>query len=239
MERDGTAAFLNDARALPYCYRRGPPQEQGDSAARTWPRRINDYHDKKDLEKRNAGGVMEASDRAWRERGLREAVLGGDEQAWRRWYDECFDDLYAYVQWRCGGLRDHADELIQDVWLTAVRRLATFDPARGSFAGWLHGIAAGLARNHFRRARRRRAVPLPDDVACPGQAEQARREQAEQVARALAGLPEHYEAVLRGKYLDGASVADLAAARGESVKATESLLTRAREAFRAAFRSEE
>jgi RNA polymerase sigma-70 factor (ECF subfamily) len=182
---------------------------------------------------------MEACDRAWRERGLREAVLGGDEQAWRRWYDECFDDLYAYVLWRCGGLRDHADELVQDVWLTAVRRMASFDPGRGSFAGWLRGIAAGLARNYFRRAARRRVVPLPEDMACPGEADLAGREQAEQVARALAGLPEHYEAVLRAKYLDGASVADVAASRGESVKATESLLTRAREAFRAAFRASE
>jgi RNA polymerase sigma-70 factor (ECF subfamily) len=180
---------------------------------------------------------MEASDRVWRERGLREAVLGGDEDAWRRWYDDCFDDLYAYVLWRCGGLRDQADELVQDVWLTAVKRLTSFDPARGCFAGWLRGIASGLARNHFRRAARRRCVALPDDLAT-GDTDLARREQAEQVAVALAGLPEHYEAVLRAKYLDGASVADIAAARGESVKATESLLTRAREAFRAAFRHE-
>src|SRR5207248_2333840 len=56
------------------------------------------------------GGVMEASDRVWRERSLREAVLAGDEQAWRQWYDECCDGLYAYLLWRCGGLRDHADE---------------------------------------------------------------------------------------------------------------------------------
>jgi DNA-directed RNA polymerase specialized sigma24 family protein len=41
--------------------------------------------------------------------------------------------------------------------------------------------------------------------------------------------------VLRARYLDGASVADIARSRGESLKATESLLTRAREAFRAAF----
>jgi RNA polymerase sigma-70 factor (ECF subfamily) len=181
---------------------------------------------------------MEASDRAWRERGLREAVLGGDEQAWRQWYDECFDDVYAYLLWRCGGMRDHADELVQEVWLTAVRRLASFDPQRGSFAAWLRGIAGALACNHFRRLRRRRVVPLPDDLACAGDAGLARREQAEQVARALAALPEHYEAVLRARYLDGASVADIARSRGESLKATESLLTRAREAFRAAYRSE-
>jgi DNA-directed RNA polymerase specialized sigma24 family protein len=41
------------------------------------------------------------------------------------------------------------------------------------------------------------------------------------------------------KYLEGRSVADIAAERGESPKATESLLTRAREAFRQAYLHEE
>jgi RNA polymerase sigma-70 factor (ECF subfamily) len=175
---------------------------------------------------------MEADDRVWRERGLREAVLAGDEQAWRQWYDESFADLYAYVLWRCGGLRDHADELTQEVWLTAVRRLSSFDPGSGSFVGWLRGIAAQLARNHFRKEQRRanlfghmRARESPDT-------DWHQREQAERVARALAELPEHYEAVLRAKYLDGLEMAAIAQARGQSLKAIESLLSRAREAFR-------
>jgi RNA polymerase sigma-70 factor (ECF subfamily) len=187
---------------------------------------------------RNAGGVMAPSERVHVERGLRAAVLAGDEQAWQLWYDECYDGVYAYVLWRCGGLRDHADELVQETWLTAVRRLGTFDPGRGSFAGWVRGIAAALARNHFRRTIRRRALPLPPDLAGPPADDSQRREQAEQVAEALARLPEHYEAVLRAKYLDGASVADIAQARGDSPKAVESLLSRAREAFRCAFRGE-
>jgi RNA polymerase sigma-70 factor (ECF subfamily) len=52
-------------------------------------------------------------------------------------------------------------------------------------------------------------------------------------------LPARYEAVLRAKYLDGRSVADVAAAHGETAKAVESLLTRAREAFRQAYQEPE
>src|SRR5262245_66630431 len=103
---------------------------------------------------------MDDAERVWRERGLREAVLAGDERAWRRWYDGSFAGLFAYVRWRCGGLHDSAEELVQEVWLTAVRRLPAFDPDAGSFVGWLRGIAAQLARNHFRRERRRRTLPL-------------------------------------------------------------------------------
>jgi len=180
---------------------------------------------------------MESSERVWRERGLREAVLAGDELAWRRWYDESCAPLYAYLLWRCGGLRDHADELAQEVWLLAVRKLPAFDPVKGSFLSWLRGLGAGLARNHFRREWRRRTDPLPETL-CNG-AERPSRDEAEAVARALALLPERYEAVLRAKYLDGASVAEIASQNGESVKAVESLLSRAREAFRTAYLSAE
>jgi RNA polymerase sigma-70 factor (ECF subfamily) len=183
---------------------------------------------------------MDEADRAWRERGLREAVLAGDERAWRRWYDESYAGLSAYLSWRCGGLRDHAEELLQEVWLTAVRRLDSFDPSAGSFAGWLRGIAAQLARNHFRRERRRRTQPLTFREVDEAAKEAAdARERGEQVARALAALPEHYESALRAKYLDGLDVASIAAERGTSVKAVESLLSRAREAFRAAYQARE
>jgi RNA polymerase sigma-70 factor (ECF subfamily) len=173
---------------------------------------------------------MQAEDRVQRERELRRAVLAGEEFAWRTLYDDAFAGLYAYVLWRCGGLRDRADDATQETWLTAVRRLRAFDPSAGSFAAWLRGIAANVLRNHFRR-QRRRMQPL---AAEPLAADEP-REQAERIAEALAALPPHYEAVLRMKYLEGRSVTDIATQRDESPKATESLLTRAREAFRQAY----
>jgi RNA polymerase sigma-70 factor (ECF subfamily) len=176
---------------------------------------------------------MQAEDRVERERELRRAVLAGGEFAWRTLYDESFASLYAYVLWRCGGLRDRADEVSQETWLTAVRRLRAFDPSAGSFAAWLRGIAANVLRNHFRREkqRTRRTQPLESEML----AVEEKREEAERIATALGSLPAHYEAVLRMKYLEGRSVADIAAERGESPKAVESQLSRAREAFRQAY----
>ncbi len=182
---------------------------------------------------------MHPSDGGGRERGLRHAVLAGDELAWKILYDEAFPGLYRYVLWRCGGLRDPADEVVQETWLTAVRRLRSFDPAAGSFAAWLRGIAANLLRNHFRREYRRARRTQPLDVEPAAASENERREQAERVALALGALPEHYESVLRAKYLEGQSVVAIAAARDESPKAVESLLTRARQAFREAYRQTE
>jgi len=176
------------------------------------------------------------TDRVWRERGLRDAVAAGDTQAWREWYQAEYAPLERYVLWRCGSLRDLADDVLQETWMTAVRRVRRFDPVAGWFHGWLCGIAANVLRNHLRARRRRadRQQPLLADV---GQDDGAiaDRERAERVANALAALPERSERVLRMKYLDRMSVAEIAAACGETEKAVESLLTRARVAFREAY----
>jgi RNA polymerase sigma-70 factor (ECF subfamily) len=185
--------------------------------------------------------MMPSGDRRWREHGLRSAVLAGEEAVWRTWYDETFPGLYAFVRWRCAGLRDWTDDVVQETWLTAVRRIRAFDPEQGSFADWLRGIAANLVRNQLRKGRpilslngkpaalkpeaqARLAKSAPDEL--------LNRDQAEHIAHALSCLPERYEAALRAKYLDQQSVAEMAAAWNETPKAIESLLTRAREAFR-------
>jgi RNA polymerase sigma-70 factor, ECF subfamily len=171
----------------------------------------------------------------WCERAIRDAVLAGDLEAWREWYATYFDRLSEYVRWRCAGLRDVAEDVIQQVWLTAVRKLHTFDPEKGPFFGWLCGIASNAARNavraQHRERRKRRALGPGDDrqASCP---DPVATEKAERVALALAALPEHYEAVLRAKYLEQKTVMQIAAESAESPKAVESLLTRARQAFR-------
>jgi RNA polymerase sigma-70 factor (ECF subfamily) len=177
---------------------------------------------------------MRDAERVWRERGLRAAVLAGDAQAWQTWYDEAFAALDAYVVWRCGGLRDRADDALQETWLAAVRNLRRFDPEAAGFATWLRGIAANVLRNQFRSARRRPTVSLNGQLTTAGD-ESAKRDRGERIALALATLPDHYERVLRAKYLDGRSVAEIAAEPGETEKAVESLLTRARAAFREAY----
>jgi RNA polymerase sigma-70 factor (ECF subfamily) len=50
-------------------------------------------------------------------------------------------------------------------------------------------------------------------------------------------LPEHYARALQWKYVDGLSVEQIATRLGLSGKAAESLLTRARQAFRDGYQS--
>jgi RNA polymerase sigma-70 factor, ECF subfamily len=161
---------------------------------------------------------------------LRRAVLAGDQAAWRALYDSAYGPLWAYVVWRCAGLRDLAEEITQETWLIAVRRIRAYEPRKGPFLAWLRGIAARVLQNELRR--RRQIQSLADaEVAGPA----AEGGTAELIVRALALLPEHYEGVLRGKYLNGLSVEEIARAWQTTPKAIESLLTRARQGFREAY----
>ncbi len=119
--------------------------------------------------------------------------MAGDEQAWHALYEENFDALYRYVQWRCGGMSSLGEETVQETWLTAVRKIRRFDPRQGTFQAWVRGIAANQLRNQFRRQRAgtgstgeldwEQAISLPPEAAAEN------REQAEQIAAALAALP--------------------------------------------------
>lgn len=162
---------------------------------------------------------------------LAEAALGGDSAAWHELFDAHAAHLANYIRWRAGGVPDLAEDAIQETWLVAVRTLHRFHAADADFLAWLRGLAANVLRNQLRsRLRyRRRVKPIPEafDPAAP-----LRTDHADRIARALDALPVHYETVLRQKYLDGASVAEIAESNNQTPKAVESMLSRARDAFR-------
>ena len=185
-----------------------------------------------------SGRPVDANPSEWEEYGLRDAVLRGDEAAWRVLYERCFDRLYARVRYRTGGHVQRTEEVVQECWMTAVRQIRKFDPARGSFEAWLNGIAENVLRNRRRRwARRDRTeVPAGERAAdIPNSGTPPDGGLAELVAVVMAGLHARYRAVLEAKYANGLAVAEIANQWGESTKAVESLLSRARAAFRAEF----
>src|SRR5687767_1068235 len=106
---------------------------------------------------------MDSSERVREETWLREVILAGSESAWRVLYERHFESLYAYVYHRNARSADRTEEIVQQCWLTAVRRIGDFDPQRAGFEQWLRGIAENVARNDRRRRwrdRLRRSVDL-------------------------------------------------------------------------------
>lgn len=85
------------------------------------------------------------------------AAQAGDRAAFGRLVDRYQGEVRACLAVRVGSPAD-ADDLAQEVFITAWRRLADVDAQR-PFGAWLRGIALNLVRNH-RRLRRHDALEL-------------------------------------------------------------------------------
>lgn len=132
------------------------------------------------------------------------------------------------------------EDAAQEVFITAHRRLAAFDSARGSARSWLYGIARNTARHHHRWARRRdpqRLAVVEPEVADPAADPEAwvsRVEVAEVVERGLAKLDQRRREVFVLHEIEGLSAPEIAELLGIKVNTVYSRLARARTRFRAA-----
>ena len=78
-----------------------------------------------------------------------EGLLAGDDTAIRMLYARFSRPVFT-MGMRLLGTREAAEELTQDVFLTAWRKAARFDPARGRLSTWLMTIAHNLAVDRLR-----------------------------------------------------------------------------------------
>ena len=79
-----------------------------------------------------------------------EGLLAGEDVAIRALYQRFGRPVYT-MGLRLLGSREAAEELTQDVFLTAWRKAARFDPQRGRLSTWLMTIAHNLAVDRLRR----------------------------------------------------------------------------------------
>lgn len=159
------------------------------------------------------------------------------EAAFRAWYERLLPRVYGYVYSRCGRDHDLAEDLVQVTFVEAIRGRAAFDGRSEPFT-WLCGIARHKLADHYRRldreeARGERLAAQSEQIDLPDEA--AAVDERDAIGRALNGLPALQRAVLVFTALDGLSVREAAALIGRSESATESLLHRARVAFREAY----
>lgn len=92
--------------------------------------------------------------------GLVERCRVRDEAAWRELYDGHFEFVHR-VAFRLGTPAAELDDVVQDVFVIAYRRLDQFD--HGRFSTWLYRICANVvsSRHRHRRVRRLFAAWLP------------------------------------------------------------------------------
>jgi RNA polymerase sigma-70 factor (ECF subfamily) len=156
------------------------------------------------------------------------------EEQLRRIYRETIDALYGFASRRCGGQRELAEDVTQEVWLRAVREWR-HKGVPDNPLGWLTTVARNLILNHLRR---REAVSL-DAVsaaevldALESNTVSDSAEIATVVREALTRLPKDEAQLLETFHYDRCKVAQLAEAYGISERAIEGRLRRARERLR-------
>lgn len=176
-------------------------------------------------------------------------MLRGDDDAFTEFFEANFPPLYRFALPRVGGDAGIAEEVVQGALCRAVRKLSTY---RGEAAllTWLCTICRREIATYFEeRSKVPPMVDLADDLpeirsaleslassgaSRPEQVLQ-RNETARLVQLVLDRLPDRYGDALEWKYIEGLSVNEIAERLGVGAKAAESVLSRARVAFRDAF----
>jgi RNA polymerase sigma-70 factor (ECF subfamily) len=136
--------------------------------------------------------------------------------------------------------RADAEEVVQDVLLTIVRRIQSFG-GRSTFATWVHRVATNTALGRLRR-RKRDDVHVADVPTTPAllgghvtgaDEELTRRELGAVLERAIETLPEPYRLPLVLCHLEGLSTAAIADRLGLGRAAVKSRVYRSRLLIRA------
>lgn len=172
-------------------------------------------------------------------------LLGGDERAFNRFFEENFARLYRFAMARLADDPEGAREVAQITLSRAVRKLHTFRAESALFT-WLCAICRNEISEWLRRQQRfREHIVLVEDYpevqaavdslqspdADSPERHLLRRESLRLIQVALDSLPVRYGNVLEWKYIEGYSVKEIAARLDLGTEATQSLLARAKRAF--------
>ena len=184
-----------------------------------------------------------------RDRILTRRLLAGEEAAFEEFFQDYFPRIFRFALARLGHDEAEAEEVAQATLCQVVRKLDTYRGEAALFT-WLctfcrHEISAHLRRKQREPQRVRLIEDNPEvraalesllaDEFVPPEEALRRKELARLVQVALDHLPPRYGDALEWKYIHGLTVKEIASILEVGPKAAESLLTRARQAFRDGF----
>jgi RNA polymerase sigma-70 factor, ECF subfamily len=162
-------------------------------------------------------------------------MQSGDEQAFVTIYRRRQAGIYRFAL-NMSGSEAVAEDVTQEVFLALIREECGFDPARGSLAGYLYGIARKLVLRQAEKSRFDAGL-LSDieEAAVPALAviddpliDLTRREGVESLRRAVLALPRRYREVVVLCDLEEVDYVDAAQILGCPIGTVRSRLHRAR-----------
>ena len=180
------------------------------------------------------------------DRALVAAMLAGDERAFTTFFETYFPRVYRFALPRMNRNADAAKDVVQSTLIKAMRAIGDWRGEATLFT-WLCQICRRQIADHVRSQRRHTSkVVLIDDseeVRAALESLEApatddpfhgadRAELARLVHAVLDRLPNRYGEALEWKYVEGRSVEEISQRLGIGPTAAQSLLARARIAFR-------
>lgn len=149
-------------------------------------------------------------------------------------YDAALPVVYGYFFKRCGGRGEVAADLTQETFLSAVMAVRSGATVEAPMP-WIVTIARRRLVDFYRR-KAARPVPVAEWTEQPVSVGSLWVSETEaRLVSALEQVPTDHRLVLVLRYVDCLPVADVAELIGRSVRATESLIVRARRSLQAAF----
>lgn len=184
------------------------------------------------------------------DRALAKRVASGDSDAFEGFFREYFPRLYRFTLTRVGDDVDLAEEIVQRTMCKVVQKMGSFRGEALLFT-WLCQICRNEMAVTFRERGKEEASALPiedhpavraalESISVDSDSPEVQRkkdELARFVRITLAYLPANYATALEMKYIRGCSVDEIGGQLNISAKAAESVLSRARAAFKEGFRS--
>ncbi len=183
------------------------------------------------------------------DKALARRVTGGNAAAFEEFFREYFPRLYRFTLGRVGGDEAAAEEIVQRTMCRVMRKLPGYRGEALLFT-WLCQVCRNEITSAFRERRLgpEHEVPLEDNPAVQAalaslsvEAGPEGSQRADEIARfvraTLEYLPANYACALEMKYIRGCSVDEIGKELNISSKAAESVLSRARAAFREGFLS--
>lgn len=175
-------------------------------------------------------------------------MLAGEERAFNTFFDTYFPRVYRFALPRLGGDTEAGKEVVQATLVKAIRHLGNYRGEAALFS-WICQICRHQIVDYLRANRRHseRVVLLDDSpeiraalesIEAPREDEPMHKysnaETRRLVQTVLDRLPSRYGDVLEWKYIEGRSVEEIGEMLGVGHTAAQSLLARARTAFREA-----
>jgi RNA polymerase sigma-70 factor (ECF subfamily) len=154
----------------------------------------------------------------------------GDRRAMQRLYEEHAPHVYGVVRRLAGD--DHlAEDVSQDVWIRAFKKLDTFRGESG-FGTWIHRVARNVALTRLRRKKDRGEVDLDRSASPTERGPEEVVLSREMLEKALDRLPDGYREVLILHDVEGLTHREIAESLGVAVGTSKSQLHKARARMR-------